>query len=61
MEGAYTGPEFSDDEIRIELEKSDLEYERYSDEMVTQMARVTSRMELSWDGFRVAWNLDRER
>jgi carbamoyltransferase len=38
MEGAYTGPEFSNDEIRAELEKSGLDYETYSDREVTQRA-----------------------
>ena len=38
MEGAYTGPEFSDEEIRAELEKSGLAYESYSDREVTRRA-----------------------
>lgn len=38
MEGAYTGPEYSDTEIRSELEASKLEYETYSDEEVTRQA-----------------------
>jgi carbamoyltransferase len=38
MEGAYTGPEFSDEEIRAELEKSSLVYESYSDREVTRRA-----------------------
>jgi carbamoyltransferase len=38
MEGAYTGPEFSEAEIRSELEASNLEYETYSDEEVTRQA-----------------------
>jgi len=38
MEGAYTGPEFSDEEIRAELEKSGLQYESYSDREVTRRA-----------------------
>lgn len=38
MEGAYTGPEFSDEEIRAELKKSDLEFETYSDSEVTGRA-----------------------
>lgn len=38
MEGAYTGPEFSDEEIRAELEKSELTYETYSDREVTRRA-----------------------
>jgi len=38
MEGAYTGPEFSDEEIRAELEHSGLKYETYSDRGVTERA-----------------------
>jgi carbamoyltransferase len=38
MEGAYTGPEFSDDEIRGELEASGLAYESYSDRELTRRA-----------------------
>jgi carbamoyltransferase len=38
MEGAYTGPEFSDDEIRAELQLSGLPYETYSDREVTRRA-----------------------
>jgi carbamoyltransferase len=38
MEGAYTGPEFSDGEIRTELERSGLAYETYSDREVTRRA-----------------------
>ena len=38
MEGAYTGPEFSDEEIRTELAKSELQFETYSDREVTQRA-----------------------
>ena len=38
MEGAYTGPEFSDEEIRAELEKSGLAYESYSEREVTRRA-----------------------
>jgi carbamoyltransferase len=38
MEGAYTGPEFSDETIRAELDKSGLKYESYSDEDVTARA-----------------------
>src|SRR5882724_3976554 len=36
MEGAYTGPGFSDEEIRTELEQNHLSFERYSDVEVTQ-------------------------
>src|SRR6266567_330168 len=38
MEGAYTGPEFSDEEIRNELRLSNLSFETYSDEEVTRYA-----------------------
>jgi carbamoyltransferase len=38
MEGAYTGPEFSSEEIRTELRKSDLSVETYSDSEVTERA-----------------------
>ena len=38
MEGAYTGPEYTDEEIRRELEISDLQYETYSDREVTRRA-----------------------
>ena len=36
MEGAYTGPEFTDEEIRRELEISDLKFETYTDKEVTK-------------------------
>jgi carbamoyltransferase len=38
MEGAYTGPEFSNDEIRAELERSGLTYESYTEREVTRHA-----------------------
>jgi carbamoyltransferase len=38
MEGAYTGPEFSDEEIRAELERSGLAYESYTEREVTRRA-----------------------
>jgi carbamoyltransferase len=38
MEGAYTGPEFSDAEICAELKQSGLQYETYSDREVTRRA-----------------------
>jgi carbamoyltransferase len=38
MEGAYTGPQFSDTEIRAALDESGLSYETYSDREVTQCA-----------------------
>jgi carbamoyltransferase len=50
MEGAYTGPEFSEDEICSELEKSGLTFERYSDREVTQRAAqdIASGAVLGW-------------
>src|SRR5205085_5497013 len=38
MEGAYTGPEFTDEEIRAELDASGLRYETYTDREVTRRA-----------------------
>jgi carbamoyltransferase len=38
MEGAYTGPEFSGEEIRAELERSGLTYESYTEREVTRRA-----------------------
>jgi carbamoyltransferase len=38
MEGAYTGPEFTNEEIIRELEHSELVYETYSDEELTKRA-----------------------
>jgi carbamoyltransferase len=38
MEGAYTGPEFSDEEIAKELEISDLKFEKYSESELTARA-----------------------
>lgn len=38
MLGAYTGPEFTNDEIRAELAKSDLAFETLSDDAVTKRA-----------------------
>jgi carbamoyltransferase len=38
MEGAYTGPEFSNEEIRMELDRSHLTFEIYSDEELTKSA-----------------------
>jgi carbamoyltransferase len=38
MEGAYTGPEFSDAEITKELQTSDLRFETYSDVELTRSA-----------------------
>ncbi|MDX6500291.1 MAG: carbamoyltransferase [Blastocatellia bacterium] len=38
MEGAYTGPEFNDEEIQAELKISDLRFETYSDSELTGRA-----------------------
>lgn len=38
MEGAYTGPEFTDAEILVELERSGLSFESYTDREVTRRA-----------------------
>ena len=38
MEGAYTGPEFSDDEIRAVLDEAAVAYEQYDDRDVTRRA-----------------------
>jgi carbamoyltransferase len=38
MEGAFTGPEFADSEIRSELQRASLDYESYSDREVTARA-----------------------
>jgi carbamoyltransferase len=38
MDGAYTGPEFSDEEIRRELEISELQFEKWGDKELTERA-----------------------
>jgi carbamoyltransferase len=38
MEGAYTGPEFSDEEIQSELARAELKFEKYSEIELTQRA-----------------------
>jgi carbamoyltransferase len=48
--GAYTGPEFSNDEIRQELETSDLVFETLSDHLVTKRAAQDIA-----DGLVVGW------
>jgi carbamoyltransferase len=50
MLGAYTGPEFTNDEIRGELEKSNLDFETLSDEEVTRQAAQDIA-----DGLVVGW------
>lgn len=50
MEGPYTGPEFSDDEIRSELERAGLPYERWTDrQLIGRAARDIA------DGLVVGW------
>jgi carbamoyltransferase len=50
MGGAYTGPEFSNGEIRIELEKTELVYKSLSDEEVTKCAAqdIADGLVLGW-------------
>lgn len=50
MLGAYTGPEFTNDEIRAELATSDLAFETLSDEQVTKRAAQDIA-----DGLVVGW------
>ncbi len=50
MEGSYTGPEFSHDEIRHALEESEVKYEEYSDSEVTKRAAQDIA-----DGLVVGW------
>ena len=38
MDGPYTGPEFSDEELRLELERAGLQYEVYCDEELVRCA-----------------------
>jgi carbamoyltransferase len=50
MEGAYTGPEFSDEEIQAELRVSDLGFETYSDSELT----IRAAKDIA-DGLVVGW------
>lgn len=50
MEGAYTGPEYTEAEIRAELDRSQVEFETYSDREVTQRAAKDIA-----DGLVVGW------
>ncbi|MBI1761459.1 MAG: carbamoyltransferase [Acidobacteria bacterium] len=50
MEGAYTGPEYSNDEIRAVLDQYELAYESYTDREVTQRAAQDIA-----DGLVVGW------
>jgi len=50
MDGPYTGPEFSNDEIRSELDRAGLQYESYSDDdLIRRAARDIA------DGAVVGW------
>jgi carbamoyltransferase len=50
MEGAYTGPSFSDEEIRSELERAGLAYESYDDRALTRRAAedIAAGLVLGW-------------
>ena len=50
MEGAYTGPEFSGEQIEAELKVSDLKFETYSDSEVTERAAqdIAAGLVLGW-------------
>jgi carbamoyltransferase len=50
MEGAFTGPEYSNEEIRAELDHSGLAYEIYSDEELTKSAArdIASGAVMGW-------------
>jgi carbamoyltransferase len=61
MEGAYTGPEFSNIEIRKALESSNVGFEECSDEEVTKRAAQDIADGLVVGGFKVGWNLVRGR
>ena len=50
IEGAYTGPEFTNDEIRAELERSELTFETYADGDLTRRAAQDIA-----DGLVVGW------
>jgi len=50
MLGAYTGPQFSSEEIRVELERSDLRFDCYTDEELTKRAAQDIA-----DGLVVGW------
>src|SRR2546423_2269694 len=38
MRGAYAGPQFSDEAIKVELDRAGLRFERYDDRQITQRA-----------------------
>lgn len=50
MLGAYTGPQFSDEEIKLELKRSDLSFEIFSDEKLTRRAAedIAAGMVVGW-------------
>jgi carbamoyltransferase len=50
MTGAYTGPEFSNDQIRAALEQSELAFEYYADEELTKRAahQIAAGLVVGW-------------
>lgn len=50
MDGAYTGPEFSDEAIRAELERAGLAYESYDDRGITRRAAddIAAGLVIGW-------------
>ncbi|HTG14965.1 MAG TPA: carbamoyltransferase C-terminal domain-containing protein [Blastocatellia bacterium] len=50
MDGAYTGPEFSDEAIRAELERAGLAYESYDDRTITRRAAddIAAGLVIGW-------------
>jgi carbamoyltransferase len=50
MDGAYTGPEFSDEAIRAELERAGLAYESYDDRAITRRAAddIAAGLVIGW-------------
>ena len=60
MQGAYTGPEFTNSEIKAELERSDLRFESYTDEDLTRQAAsdIADGLVVGW--FQVGWNSAQE-
>jgi carbamoyltransferase len=50
MQGAYTGPSFSDEQIRSELERAGLAYESYDDRALTRRAAedIAAGLVLGW-------------
>ena len=50
MDGAYTGPEFSDEAIRAELERAGLAFESYDDRAITRRAAddIAAGLVIGW-------------